>query len=61
MLITHTQAERKELLDFLTHPEWDHKQGPPPDKWNRGATADGPNLPKSYGLNPEVSLAKLRP
>jgi hypothetical protein len=53
------EAERSELLSFLTHPNWDHSRGPPPDKWER-ATSDGPNLPTTWGLKHAVSCVLLR-
>ena len=47
------ENERKELLDLLTQPGWDHSQGPPTDKWAR-ETADGAGLPKTWGLHQSV-------
>lgn len=33
-----TDAERQEILDFVTEPGWDHTQGPPETKWERTCT-----------------------
>ena len=53
------EAEREGLLDFMTEPDWDHESGPPDDKWER-ETADGPDMPKTWGLKDSVlqELAK---
>ena len=53
------EAERLSLLDFMTEPDWDHDSGPPDDKWER-ETADGADMPKTWGLKDSVlqELAK---
>ena len=47
------EAERAELLDTVSESGWDHSKGPPPSKWEK-ATADGPDLPVTFGLKQEV-------
>ncbi|KAF5832743.1 hypothetical protein DUNSADRAFT_11262 [Dunaliella salina] len=47
-----SERERQELLDFITHPGWDHAQGPPADRWEK-ATSDAADQPRTWGLKSE--------
>ena len=51
------EKQRLELLNFITAPNWDHKQGhPPPQNWER-LTSDGLNLPKTWGVKEDILKA----
>mmetsp|Transcript_11050 Transcript_11050/g.27900 ORF Transcript_11050/g.27900 Transcript_11050/m.27900 type:complete len:344 (+) Transcript_11050:177-1208(+) len=47
------EEQRQQLQDAITHSGWDHRQGPPEDKWER-RTCDGANLPPTWGLKTSV-------
>ncbi|KAG2443341.1 hypothetical protein HYH02_009405 [Chlamydomonas schloesseri] len=44
-----SEAERSELLDFITEPGWDHTRGPPSGKWQR-STRDRTDAAPTWGL-----------
>eukprot|EP01134_Creolimax_fragrantissima_P008319 CFRG8319T1 len=48
-----TEEERKDLLDVMSVPGWDHRNGPPHAKWER-MTCDAAGLPPTWGLKQEV-------
>ncbi|KAK9819911.1 hypothetical protein WJX72_003865 [[Myrmecia] bisecta] len=51
-----SEAERCQVLDWLTAPGWDHSQGPPEARWERSCVdREGDSV--TWGVRPEVLAA----